>query len=764
MSTHLVSQIKESKMRCMLVPVPTACQHLNVGGIAEKHPEILVDRAEVAAGTKVEMEHTDDKSKARAIAVDHVVEIPDYYKRLEVLEAKADQEGVKRADKLLHQLVSMPDRHQREVEEHVGGANKSLQNKRIFAELAAGVGALPSYVPGMQFVLPSYDELREKAHNAVHAQAQQHAEDLAALQAGHADEMVDLHSKLRAREAKQAVAPMYTEMAATPRGDELHTPMDQNPFDPSISGDPKLSNDYENGYSYAQALGLSKLNVATEGDVTRWQGAAKAWRAGFADACERFGLNRVGDIVRPEDVKAAMALPSGLVPSGHLTRGLFATAGGLGAGLATQALWGDTGQTYTLVPPALAGVAGGTILGDVVHSGLQRASMRDGRLPEEGSTGDDPRVRLPQGLAALGGGLLGAGAGVALGHYGVPDSWHATSGGHVPEIVGASVGGLGGAIGGSLLESRLSGREKDAEYTVVAQPAQTPKEVPMSIEYVAMDTEAKTANIMPILGALGGAGAGYALAPHVPQIGEFVQGHQLPGSVQFQNEAPNTEGAVLRYSDSNAPGIDAAVHTHNLAADKALAQNARYYGAGLGGAAGLGVGALLSRDPNKTATVIESCDADLSPHATEILTKEAALGSTLGTIAGIGGGALAGNYLVPALHWAGTPGTGAATDYAVHEDISKQLAQIPQDGGQHPIMVDQGRNDAIRAGAQAAQGAQWQGLQHVGQIAGAGIGGITGYNVGRAVDEAAGLEKKEKPIVISPWGSPQSAASAFTSA
>jgi hypothetical protein len=178
-------------------------------------------------------------------------------------------------------------------------------------------------------------------------------------------------------------------------------------------------------------------------------------------------------------------------------------------------------------------------------------------------------------------------------------------------------------------------------------------------------------------------------------------------------------------------------------------------GAGLGGAAGYGAGMLL-RDPNKTASVIESCDSDLSPHATEILTKEAALGSTLGTIAGIGGGALAGNYLVPALHWAGTPGTGAAESYATDQLLRDQMAQN-QGKPEFDIHVNRHDLETTRAGAQAAQGAQWQGLQHVGQIAGAGLGGITGYNVGRAVDEAAGLEKKEKPIVISPWGSPQSA-------
>ena len=280
--------------------------------------------------------------------------------------------------------------------------------------------------------------------------------------------------------------------------------------------------------------------------------------------------------------------------------------------------------------------------------------------------------------------------------------------------------------------------------------------------FIAMDTETKQANIMPILGALGGAGAGYALAPHVPQIGEFVQGHHLPGSYTPQSTDVDTLMAQQVQPGPNALHEALVDHDFNTASNtvgqQRLDQASRYYGAGLGGAAGLGVGALLSRHPDeKQASVIESCDSDLTPHATDILTKEAALGSTLGTIAGIGGGALAGNYLVPALHWAGTPGTGAAENFGMQEDLGKQLGEHRGATDPYQITIDPAKAEAMRAGAQAAQGAQWQGLQHVGQIAGAGLGGITGYNVGRAVDEAAGLEKKEKPIVISPWGSPQGA-------
>jgi hypothetical protein len=44
---------------------------------------------ELQSGTKVEMEHTDDKSKAKEIAMDHLAEMPDYYTRLEKMEKDA---------------------------------------------------------------------------------------------------------------------------------------------------------------------------------------------------------------------------------------------------------------------------------------------------------------------------------------------------------------------------------------------------------------------------------------------------------------------------------------------------------------------------------------------------------------------------------------------------------------------------------------------------------------------------------------------------
>jgi len=48
------------------------------------------DLKQLKMGTKIEMEHTDDKLLAEKIAKDHLDEIPDYYTRLIKMEKEAE--------------------------------------------------------------------------------------------------------------------------------------------------------------------------------------------------------------------------------------------------------------------------------------------------------------------------------------------------------------------------------------------------------------------------------------------------------------------------------------------------------------------------------------------------------------------------------------------------------------------------------------------------------------------------------------------------
>jgi hypothetical protein len=49
-------------------------------------PDSMFDKVQLDRGTKVELEHTDDRAIAKQIAKAHLVESPDYYRGLAKLE------------------------------------------------------------------------------------------------------------------------------------------------------------------------------------------------------------------------------------------------------------------------------------------------------------------------------------------------------------------------------------------------------------------------------------------------------------------------------------------------------------------------------------------------------------------------------------------------------------------------------------------------------------------------------------------------------
>jgi hypothetical protein len=60
-------------------------------------PDSDFDRDQLIKGIRAEMEHTRDKLVAKMIAKDHLVEIPDYYDRLEQMERSARVSDMDRA-------------------------------------------------------------------------------------------------------------------------------------------------------------------------------------------------------------------------------------------------------------------------------------------------------------------------------------------------------------------------------------------------------------------------------------------------------------------------------------------------------------------------------------------------------------------------------------------------------------------------------------------------------------------------------------------
>lgn len=66
---------------------------MSLEDIARKHSVFIgTIEKELKIGTGVEMEHTNDEKKAREIALDHLVELPDYYSRLGKMEKEGESD------------------------------------------------------------------------------------------------------------------------------------------------------------------------------------------------------------------------------------------------------------------------------------------------------------------------------------------------------------------------------------------------------------------------------------------------------------------------------------------------------------------------------------------------------------------------------------------------------------------------------------------------------------------------------------------------
>jgi stalled ribosome alternative rescue factor ArfA len=66
---------------------------MTIEDIAEKHGvSIRSIELQIEKGIKVEMEHTDNEEEAKRVAMDHLVEIPDYYNRLDKMEKDANKD------------------------------------------------------------------------------------------------------------------------------------------------------------------------------------------------------------------------------------------------------------------------------------------------------------------------------------------------------------------------------------------------------------------------------------------------------------------------------------------------------------------------------------------------------------------------------------------------------------------------------------------------------------------------------------------------
>jgi len=67
------------------------------GGKAAGRKPSDFDREQLRLGTRHEMEHTRDRTKAREIAMDHLAEDPSYYTHLSEMESRVEEQRLRNA-------------------------------------------------------------------------------------------------------------------------------------------------------------------------------------------------------------------------------------------------------------------------------------------------------------------------------------------------------------------------------------------------------------------------------------------------------------------------------------------------------------------------------------------------------------------------------------------------------------------------------------------------------------------------------------------
>jgi len=109
------------------------------GGLADKKKPSDFDAKKLKAGIKIEMEHTSDRSVAQEIAMDHLTEDSEYYKKLKDVE-KYDRvdvtaDGKRELDYGKEELNKEPD-----LKKRWNKLKKALDSDNAFMDIAAAEG------------------------------------------------------------------------------------------------------------------------------------------------------------------------------------------------------------------------------------------------------------------------------------------------------------------------------------------------------------------------------------------------------------------------------------------------------------------------------------------------------------------------------------------------------------------------------------------------------------------------------------------------
>jgi len=97
---------------------------MTIDKIAEKHGVgIRTIEMQIEKGKKIEMEHTDDPEEAEKVAMDHLVEIPDYYDRLHKMEKEAEEE--------LNEAMILLTEDEKEISKELTNVRKFFGGEKI---------------------------------------------------------------------------------------------------------------------------------------------------------------------------------------------------------------------------------------------------------------------------------------------------------------------------------------------------------------------------------------------------------------------------------------------------------------------------------------------------------------------------------------------------------------------------------------------------------------------------------------------------------
>ena len=140
----------KNKWQSKVPRIPGIGEDLIPGGLADKKKPSDFDPVQLKAGMAVEREHTSSSAIAREIAMDHLSEDPNYYKKLRRMERPRKDESILSFAAGWRSMIEASDRDALTLKTLKTGAQPTRRLTRLDAAVAARKGAFLGQ-PGKRF-------------------------------------------------------------------------------------------------------------------------------------------------------------------------------------------------------------------------------------------------------------------------------------------------------------------------------------------------------------------------------------------------------------------------------------------------------------------------------------------------------------------------------------------------------------------------------------------------------------------------------------